>query len=226
MSRILYARTLLVVLVCECQTVQYFVRAYNRHNTSARFVPTSIYLVFRIWLTIQEPLPRTCLTQSWYRLEMPVSVRAPDCRGLPTVDVELPELDEFEETRWEYELLGLSPSGQVMRHYRSALQRAGILSTTEVKAQPNGRVVRVGGMAVVKQRPSTAKGVLFVSLEDEFGLLDLVVKPDVYKRFRPLLRHETFPLVEGVVQQASGAISVLVARAMEWPRATSQRAAR
>ncbi len=142
---------------------------------------------------------------------------------LPPSEVELPELDEFEETRWEYELLGLSPTGQVMRHYRAALQRAGILSTVEVKKQPNERVVRVGGMAVVKQRPATAKGVLFVSLEDEHGLLDLVVKPDVYECFRPLLRHQTFMLVEGVVQQASGAISVLVTRAMEWARSSRQR---
>lgn len=100
--------------------------------------------------------------------------------------------------------------------------RKGGSQTVEVKNQPNGRVVRVGGMAVVKQRPSTAKGVLFVSLEDEHGLLDLVVKPDVYERFRPLLRHQTFVLVERVVQQASGAISVLVTHAMEWPRATGQ----
>ncbi len=78
---------------------------------------------------------------------------------LPASAVNLAELDEFEATRWEYELLGLSPSGQVTRHYRAALARAGILSTAQVKAQPNGRVVRVGGMAVVKQRPATAKGI-------------------------------------------------------------------
>jgi len=143
---------------------------------------------------------------------------------LPSSAVDLAELDEFEATRWEYELLGLSPSGQVIRHYRAALARAGILNTAQVRAQPNGRVVRVGGMAVVKQRPATAKGVLFVSLEDECALLDLIVKPDVYERFRPLLRHQTFILVEGVVQRASGAISVLVTRVMEWLGSPNQRA--
>ncbi|MBI4789672.1 MAG: error-prone DNA polymerase [Chloroflexi bacterium] len=134
----------------------------------------------------------------------------------PVLDVSLPALEDTEATLWEYELLGLSPSGQIMRHHRAAFARAGILSTAEVKAQPEGKMVRVGGMAVVKQRPGTAHGVLFVSLEDETGLLDLVVKPNVYERFRPLLRHQPFVLVEGIVQKASGAINVVVTRAFEF----------
>lgn len=142
---------------------------------------------------------------------------------LPTVDVSLPDLAEFEQTQWEYELLGLSPNGQVMRHYRAALQRAGILNTAEVKQKVNGWVVRVGGMAVVKQRPGTAKGVLFISLEDERGLLDLIIKPNIYERFRPLVRHQQFILVEGMVQQASGAISVLVTRVLEFKTVVSSR---
>jgi DNA polymerase III alpha subunit len=78
-------------------------------------------------------------------------------------------------------------------------------------------------MAVVKQRPYTAKGILFVSLEDEWGLLDLIIKPSVYERYRPLIRHQTFLSVEGVVQKASGAVSVLVTRAMEWRVLQNQR---
>ncbi len=65
---------------------------------------------------------------------------------------------------------------------------------------------------------------LFSSLEDEFCLLDLVVKPDVYERFLLLLWHHTFLLVGGVVQRTSGVISVLVPNPIEWPRATRQRA--
>ncbi len=136
---------------------------------------------------------------------------------LPEIPVELPELEAAEQTRWEYELLGLSANGQLMRHYRTALQRVGTLSSTQVKRQANGRKVRVGGMAVVKQSPPTAKGMVFISLEDEFGMMDLIVRPDVFERFRPLLRHQAFILVEGIVQQAGGAVSVLVTRAIEFP---------
>lgn len=135
---------------------------------------------------------------------------------LPTLAVDLPALDDIEATVWEYELLGLSPAGQVMRHYRAAFAHAGILSGAEVKAQSEGRIVRVAGMAVVKQRPGTAHGMMFVSLEDETGLLDLVVKPNIYERFKPLLRHQPFLLVEGVVQKASGAINVVVTRAFDF----------
>ncbi|MEP7200926.1 MAG: OB-fold nucleic acid binding domain-containing protein, partial [Chloroflexota bacterium] len=134
----------------------------------------------------------------------------------PPMAVELPELDALERTQWEYELLGLSPSGQVMHHYRVALNRAGVLSSVEAKRQPNGRIVRVGGMVVVKQRPQTAKGIVFISLEDELGMIDLIVKPNVYKRYRAQLRRQMFILVEGVVQQGSGAVSLVVIKAMEF----------
>ena len=135
---------------------------------------------------------------------------------MPVLDVNLPALEDTEATLWGYELLGLSPNGQIMRHHRAAFAGVGVRSTAEVKAQSEGQIVRVGGMAVVKQRPGTAKGILFVSLEDETGLLDLVVKPKVYERFRPMLRHQPFLLVEGMVQKAGGAINVLVTRAFEF----------
>jgi error-prone DNA polymerase len=136
---------------------------------------------------------------------------------MPAVAVDLPALESLEQTQWEYELTGLSTRGQLMRHYRAALNRAGVLSSAEVKERARGRIVRVGGMVAVKQRPGTAKGIVFISLEDEFGMLDLVVKPDVYERYKSLLRGQTFILVEGEVQQGSGALSVLVSRALETP---------
>ena len=77
---------------------------------------------------------------------------------------------------------------------------------------PPARPVRVAGLPAVRQRPPTAKGILFLSLEDETGLVDLVVRPDVVERYRQVLRGTAMLLVEGVVQSASGALSVLVTR--------------
>jgi error-prone DNA polymerase len=118
---------------------------------------------------------------------------ADDDLGLetPVVDVVLPPLDALEESAWEYELLGLSPAGQVMVHYREALRKAGVLSTGQVKEARAGRTVWVGGMVVVRQRPPTAGGVAFLSLEDERGLLDVVLKPPVYERYKALLRGQS-----------------------------------
>ena len=128
---------------------------------------------------------------------------------LPVSRVELPELEPEEQTVWEYELLGLSPVGQRMQHYRPALQRAGVLSVAETKRQRAGRRVRVAGMPAVRQRPPTAKGILFLSLEDETGLIDVVVRPDVYERQRHGLRNAAMLLIDGVIQSVSGAVSVL-----------------
>jgi error-prone DNA polymerase len=104
----------------------------------------------------------------------------PDELDLPGANIAaaLPLLDAIEATAWEYELMGLSPRQQMMVHYRQALRAAGVLTTGAVKQEEAGRRVRVAGFAVVRQRPATAKGIVFYSLEDESGLLDLVVKPD------------------------------------------------
>ncbi len=126
---------------------------------------------------------------------------------VPAVAVTLPDLDALEAGAWEYELLGLSPAGQVMGHYREALHKAGILSTGQVKRARGGRQVQVAGMIVVRQRPSTAKGVTFLSLEDEQGLLDVVLQPPVYDKYRQTLRQTQLLVITGVVQRAEGAVS-------------------
>ncbi len=73
-----------------------------------------------------------------------------------------------------------------------------------------GQRVQVAGMAVVRQRPQTAKGMVFVSLEDESGLLDLVIRPDVYLKVRTVLRDHPLLVVRGLVQRAGTAVSLLV----------------
>jgi error-prone DNA polymerase len=126
---------------------------------------------------------------------------------------DLPPLPPVEQTAWEYELMGASPAGQMMVHYRAQLLAAGVLSGWQVKQLRAGRRVRSAGFVVVRQRPATAKGILFLSLEDESGLLDLVVKPPVYARLRDVLRGEPLIVVEGVVQRSGRAVSLLVQHA-------------
>lgn len=128
---------------------------------------------------------------------------------IPVVDVVLSPLDAVEESAWEYELLGLSPAGQMMVHYREALRKAGVLRTGQVKEARAGKHVWVGGMVVVRQRPPSADGVAFLSLEDERGLLDVVLKPPVYERYKGLLRGQSLLLVSGVVQRQGRAVSLL-----------------
>ena len=129
----------------------------------------------------------------------------------PVIAVDLPPLPDLARTLWEYELLGHSPDGQILRHFRTTLREAGILSTWQVKHTTRpGQPVAVGGLVVVRQRPPTAKGILFVSLEDESGLLDLVVKPDVYPRLRPLFQTTPLLVATGIVQRGDGGVTSLL----------------
>jgi error-prone DNA polymerase len=89
-----------------------------------------------------------------------------------------------------------------------------VVSGWQIKQMVAGRRARTAGFAVVRQRPSTAKGILFMSLEDESGLLDLVVKPDVYDRLRDVLRNQPLLIVEGVVQRSGRSVSLLVEQAV------------
>ena len=72
----------------------------------------------------------------------------------------------------------------------------------------------VGGLIVIRQRPSTAKGILFLSLEDESGLLDVVVKPEVYEQYRDIIRGRPLVIVAGVIQRA-GVVASLLAQGIE-----------
>jgi error-prone DNA polymerase len=129
---------------------------------------------------------------------------------VPLESVALPILSQAERLAWEYELLGMAPGEQVMDLYREALKKQGVLTSCELAERRNGERVRVAGWAVVRQRPPTAKGMLFITLEDETGLSNLIVRPDVYERHRDALRNAPLLWVEGRIQREGEAISVLV----------------
>ncbi len=132
---------------------------------------------------------------------------------VPVVPVTLPALDQAERLAWEYELMGLAPGDHVMSLYREVLKAQRVLSSDELATRRDGERVRVAGWAVVRQRPPTAKGHVFITLEDEEGLVNLIVRPDVYEQHRDVLRNTPLIWVEGRLQREGHAISVLVYRA-------------
>jgi error-prone DNA polymerase len=132
---------------------------------------------------------------------------------VPLEAVRLPPLGDAERMAWEYELLGLAPGDQVMSLYRDRLQAHGVLASRQLAGGRDGQRVQVAGWAVVRQRPPTAKGHLFITLEDEEGLVNLIVRPAVYERYREALRNAPLLWVEGRLQRQGAATSVLVYRA-------------
>src|SRR5439155_8327895 len=86
----------------------------------------------------------------------------------------------------------------------------GTLSSREVAELPSGRRVSVAGLAVARQRPATANGVVFMLLEDEFGQMNLIVPPAVYERFRALVRAEPLLLARGKFERLGRNRNVVV----------------
>ena len=126
---------------------------------------------------------------------------------------DLPALGQVERMLWEYELLGLTTGEHLMSVYRELLRTQGVSSSEELQPRRDGETVWVAGQVIVRQRPPSAKGYAFITLEDETGLVNLIVRPNVYERYRNVLRNHPLMLVEGRLQRERQAISVLVYRA-------------
>jgi error-prone DNA polymerase len=121
----------------------------------------------------------------------------------------LPRTTPLEDTLADYASMGLTTGPHVMAHLRAGLCRQRVVSSAEVRSIPNGRYVRVAGHVIVRQRPGTAKGMLFLTLEDETGTCNVAVRADVFRLHRRLLHTARLLRVEGPVQSVDGVIHVL-----------------
>ena len=109
-------------------------------------------------------------------------------------------------------MLGLSPSYHPLALLRGDLP-ADVLTAEQVRGARDGTLVRSAGLVVCRQRPGTAKGFVFLLLEDETGLVNVVVRPDMYEAHRSTIRGEPYLCIEGTVQLQSGTLN-LVARSV------------
>jgi error-prone DNA polymerase len=132
--------------------------------------------------------------------------------NFPTGEVDLPALSAAEALLTEQSVLGLSAGEHVMTHLRQQLSQRGICSSGDLTAyRRHGDHVRIAGLLVVHQAPPTAKGHHFLTLEDEEGLIDIIVRPRVYERFQRVLHTARLLLVEGTVQK-DGSTNILAQR--------------
>jgi len=120
----------------------------------------------------------------------------------------LPAMTPIEETAADYASTGVTTGPHLMAHLRSRLTARGVLSAAELAGAAHGSTVRVAGVVIVRQRPGTAKGFLFLTLEDETGIASAIVIPDVFQRHRALLHRAKILMVEGVLQKVDGVINV------------------
>ena len=129
----------------------------------------------------------------------------PDACPLPPMNAEERLVADYAGTR-----MTIGPHPMAMR--RSELAMRGVLRAIDLPHAPNGRRIRVAGTVITRQRPGTAKGFVFLTLEDETGIANIIVRPDLFARERFKILEEPMLLIDGVLQNQEGVTSVKAER--------------
>ncbi|MCL2394648.1 MAG: OB-fold nucleic acid binding domain-containing protein, partial [Acidimicrobiaceae bacterium] len=133
----------------------------------------------------------------------------------------LPDMNPTEKNRADLWSTGLSPDSYPTELIRAELDAAGVVVAADLMTVPADRPVRVGGIVTHRQRPSTAKGVIFINLEDETGLVNVICPPPVWARYRRVARSEPAVVVDGRLERVDGVVNVLAQRISALPLESS-----
>ena len=143
-----------------------------------------------------------------------------------TVESPLPSMTPAERLVADYAGTGLTVGPHPMAFRRDELALRGVLRAIDLPRTRNGRRVRVAGAVITRQRPGTAKGFVFLTLEDETGIANVIIQPDLYTTQRMTIVEEPFLLVEGVLKIQDGVTSVKADRLQGlrggWPEVESR----
>jgi error-prone DNA polymerase len=136
----------------------------------------------------------------------------------PEIDVQSPSpltpMSLYERVQSDYDRTGLTIGPHPMAIVRPSLATRGVMRAIDLSRGRAGRRVRVAGAVITRQRPGTAKGFVFLSLEDETGIANIIVTPDVFAEFKRTIVDESYLLIEGPLQNQQGAVSVKADRVM------------
>ena len=124
----------------------------------------------------------------------------------------LPQMTTKERMHADFAGTGVTIGKHPMAYYRKSMDQMGVTRACDLEAQRPGSVLKVAGAIIVRQRPGTANGFMFLSMEDETGVSNVIVEPGMFLHNRELLVREPFLIVEGVVQNQQGSISVKAGR--------------
>ena len=120
----------------------------------------------------------------------------------------LPEMSPMQETAADYNAMELTTGRHLVQHYRQALNRENVITAAALKRIPTGRRVTTAGAVIVRQRPGTAKGFVFLTLEDETGMSQAIISPPLFREHRATILGNSGLIVEGILQNTDGQCSV------------------
>jgi error-prone DNA polymerase len=135
-----------------------------------------------------------------------------DLQVRPHADSPLKPMDGDERLQADYAGMGLTIGPHPMAMRRDELALRGVLRAADLPGAKDGRRVRVAGMVITRQRPGTAKGFVFLTLEDETGISNIIIRPDLFDKQRQVVVRQPFLLVDGVLQHQDGVLSVRAER--------------
>jgi error-prone DNA polymerase len=149
-----------------------------------------------------------------WEVERALRPAGPLFEGLETEDTApLNAMTAPERIRADFYGTGVTIGMHPMRLYREQMRARGVFEASHLKFVKRGRLVRVAGCVICRQRPGTAQGFLFLSLEDETGIANAIVEPELFDAFREVLVSAPYLLIEGDLQNQQGAISIKLRRA-------------
>ncbi len=160
-----------------------------------------------LWLRDEKPLHRR---DALWQVERAVRPVGPLLEQQPEPDVPSPLARMSHEERLvaDFHGTGLTVGPHPMAYKRAWLGAMGIRRASELRELPTGKRLRIGGCVITRQRPGTAKGFVFLSLEDETGVANAIVHPNLFHQHRLLLTSERFLAIEGILQNQDNVISV------------------
>jgi error-prone DNA polymerase len=136
---------------------------------------------------------------------------------------QLPGMSEAEETLADLWATGIAPEHHPTEHVRDHLRSIGVLTAEELQVAPPDQRVLVGGVVTHRQRPATASGMVFLNLEDETGLVNVICSAGVWARYRRVARTAAAMLVRGTLERAEGVTNVVADKLEELPLGVGSR---
>jgi error-prone DNA polymerase len=145
-----------------------------------------------------------------WQIERAVRLSGPllDQNAEPDAKSPLQPMSHEERLVADFRGTGMTVGPHPMAYHREKMNALGIRRADELTQIPNGKYLRIGGCVIARQRPGTAKGFVFLSLEDETGVANAIINPDLFQQNRLLITSEQFLMVEGILQNQDRVISI------------------
>ncbi|HYG41269.1 MAG TPA: error-prone DNA polymerase [Cytophagales bacterium] len=153
--------------------------------------------------------------------DLPGSIFSTPSKDAAEEQIELPEMKLSEHVVYDYATTSLSVKAHPVSFVREKLHHFNVLAASQLPEVNHGRIVKVAGLVLVRQRPGTAKGVCFITIEDETGTMNLVVFHKLFDQYRKEIIQSKLLMVEGQVQKEGEVIHVIVRKCFNYSKLLS-----